>query len=191
MRDAAMIAASSTDSSCRGCTNRCGMIPPSMKSSIQYAAFVGLLFNNADFGNEFRARSRLARRTIIRADRRAGSDKLIRDGPCANSPHWNRLHQSQNPKPELFRPLLQFRRIHKHHLSAQSAIGNWQSAIPLALLHVLHHSGWREGAPLQELLAQLGQKRLVHPMPTAIVAAESLQHDTYLEDFGLLALLNQ
>src|SRR5687768_658025 len=57
---------------------------------------------------------------------------------------------------------------------------------PAALLDVLHLPLRREAAPLQELLAKLGEERAVHSIPASFVAAEALQLHLDLVDVGVL-----
>src|SRR5688572_14236755 len=60
-----------------------------------------------------------------------------------------------------------------------------------AVVNVLHHALRREAAPLEELLAQLGEEAAVHPVPASVVAAEALEDELDFVDVGELAGMHE
>src|SRR5689334_17999140 len=61
----------------------------------------------------------------------------------------------------------------------------------LRVLHIRQHLLRRETAPLEELLAQLSQKRPVHPIPARVVAAETIQNNLHFINVLELSRVNE
>jgi len=91
--------------------------------------FVGLFFNRANFGDEFRPASRTARGAIVRGHRGSTAHDLLGDGPGGVVFFGYSLGELDNTQSERFGSVLQFNRVHGPTLRLQLAIGNRQSAI--------------------------------------------------------------
>jgi hypothetical protein len=131
-----------------GCFTRCrhdgGEIVRFLQQSRQFAGgqdsgfceqfkperrFVRFLFNDPDFGNEFRFASSSARRPVVCGYRSSAADDLFGYNASCIIGFGNRSRKFDDPKREVFGALFQLCGIHARKLRNQSPIANRQSAI--------------------------------------------------------------